>query len=124
MPLLHVHAVLLLVLAAVSGQEPAQKPVCRAWQECRQLAVDAAARQDFEAFHDLAWRAVQLGPKNDPALLFLLARAQSLSGRPHDALVMLRRLASTGAANAAVTSAEFERVRALKEWPEVELLLS
>ncbi|MEZ5288579.1 MAG: hypothetical protein R2712_27985 [Vicinamibacterales bacterium] len=38
----------------------------------------------FERAHDRAWRAVQQGPKDDPALLFLLARAQALSGRPED----------------------------------------
>jgi hypothetical protein len=121
-------AALLLVLAGTAP--PAQDSAvsspasCRGPVDCRERALEAAERKDYEAFHDLAWRAVQLGPKNDPVLLFLLARAQSLSGRPHDALVMLRRLASTGAANAALTSAEFERVRALKEWPEVMSLFS
>jgi hypothetical protein len=125
MPLLHVHAVLLLVLAAVSGQEPAQKPVCRAWQECRQLAVDAAARQDFESFHDLAWRAVQLGPKNDAALMYLLARAQSLSGRPTDALVMLERLIGMGVPIAdAAANDDFRRVRGLPRWSDVAAKLS
>jgi hypothetical protein len=119
-----------IVLIFVASTAPAQDPaapapaVCRDAVECRARALEAAERKDYEAFHDLAWRAVQLGPKNDPALLFLLARAQSSSGRPHDALVMLRRLAPTGAAAAAVTSAEFERVRALKDWAEVESLLT
>jgi hypothetical protein len=48
--------------------------------ECRKLAPDAAA-PEYERFHDLAWRTLQTGPKNDPALMYLLARAQSLSGR-------------------------------------------
>jgi hypothetical protein len=125
MPLLHVPAVLLLVLSALAGQDPRPKPQCRAWQECRQLAVDAAAQQDFEGFHDLAWRAVQLGPKNDPALMFLLARAQSLSGRPTDAIVMLERLQGMGAPIAdAVTSDDFRRVRALPRWPDLAAKLS
>lgn len=106
------------IAAAVSSQD------CREWAECRRLARDAAERKEYEAFHDLAWRTVQLGPKNDPALLFLLARAQSLSGRPHDALVMLRRIAASGAAREALTSADFERVRALRGWPAVEALLA
>jgi hypothetical protein len=125
MPLLHLHAVLLLVLAALAGQDAPPKPQCRAWQECRQLAVDAAAQQDFEGFHDLAWRAVQLGPKNDPALMYLLARAQSLSGRPTDAIVMLERLQGMGAPIAdAVTSDDFRRVRALPRWPDLAAKLS
>lgn len=125
MPLLHVHAVLLLVLSAVSGQDAPPKPACRAWQECRQLAVDASERQDFESFHDLAWRAVQLGPKNDPALMYLLARAQSLSGRPTDAIVMLERLTSMGVPVAdAATSDDFRRVRALPRWPDLAGKLS
>lgn len=115
--------VLVLVSSAVLAQVSSPTS-CRDAVECRERALEAAERKDYEAFHDLVWRAVQLGPKNDPALLFLLARAQSLSGRPHDALVMLRRLVSTGAANAALTSAEFERVRALKEWADVESLLT
>lgn len=123
MPFLHVHALLLLVLFAVSGQDAPPKLDCRAWQECRQLAVDAASRQDFEAFHDLAWRAAQLGPKNDPALMYLLARAQSLSGRPNDAIVMLERLAGMGAPVDAATNEDFRRVRALQRWPELEAKL-
>jgi hypothetical protein len=126
MPLLHVPALLLLVLsAAVAGQDAPSKPDCRAWQDCRQLAVDAAARQDFESFHDLAWRAVQLGPKNDPALMYLLARAQSLSGRPTDAIVMLERLVGMGVPIAdAVSSDDFRRVRALPRWPDLAGKLS
>ena len=91
---------------------------CRAWQECRQLALDAAGRQDYETFHDLAWRAVQTGPKNDPALMELLARAQSLSGRPGDALIMLQRLAQMGVQTDAATNEDFRRVRALSGWIE------
>jgi hypothetical protein len=91
---------------------------------CRQASIDAGARGDFEASHDLAWRAVQKGRANDPALLTQLARAQSMSGRPGDALVMLRRLVQMGVAvDDAVTSDDFRRVRALDGWPEVEAML-
>jgi hypothetical protein len=114
-----------LVFLGFSSQDPASPRVdCRQPQECRQLAQDAAARGDFEAFHDLAWRAVQTGPKNDPDLLFLLARAQSLSGRPGDALVMLQRLARMGVKTDATTNEDFRRVRALPGWPETEALLN
>jgi hypothetical protein len=115
----------LVVLLGFSPQDPASPRVdCRQPQECRQLAQDAAARGDFEAFHDLAWRAVQTGPKNDPDLLYLLARAQSLSGRPGDALVMLQRLARMGVRTDAATNEDFRRVRALPGWPETEALLN
>jgi hypothetical protein len=96
---------------------------CREWQACRQLAVEAADRHDYEAFHDLAWRAVQLGARNDPALMYLLARAQCLSGRPHDALIMLERLAQRGVASDAATNDDFQRTRALPGWPEVDALI-
>src|SRR6266849_8136871 len=69
---------------------------CTEWRDCRQLALAAADRGEYETFHDLAWRAVQTGPPKDPALMLLLARAQALSGRPHDALVMIQRLAEMG----------------------------
>ena len=88
---------------------------------CRQAALDAQSRSDFELFHDLAWRAVQKGPRNDPELMTLLARAQSLSGRPGDALVMLRRLAQLGA-SVDLGNDDFERVRALPAWPELAAL--
>jgi len=101
-------------------QDPTPRIDCRAWQECRQLALDAAARQEYETFHDLAWRAVQTGPRNDPALMELLARAQSLSGRPGDALVMLQRLAQMGVQTDAATNDDFRRVRALPGWAELE----
>jgi hypothetical protein len=97
---------------------PAQE--CREWQECRQMALDAAAKEDYNSFHDLSWRALQLGPKNDPALMTMLARAQSMSGRPGDALVMLQRLLSLGVKTDADTNNDFERVRALPAWPEFE----
>jgi hypothetical protein len=110
-----------LLAVSLHVQDPSQPRIdCRAWQECRQLALDAAARQDFETFHTLAWRAVQTGPKNDSELMYLLARAQSLSGRPGDALVMLQRLAQMGVQTDAATNEEFRRVRALPAWAELE----
>lgn len=112
---LHATIFLFALVAPLQDAVP-QRADCRAWQECRQLAADAEARKDYEAFHDLAWRAVQTGPKNDPQLMYLLARAQSLSGRPGDALAMLRRLADTGVPNDAETNDDFRRVRALAGW--------
>jgi hypothetical protein len=107
--------------AAVGQASGAQAaPDCRDWQACRQLALDAASRQDYDTFHDLAWRTLQAGPKNDPALMTLVARAQSLSGRPHDALVMLQRLLAMGVVTDAATNDDFARVRALPAWAEFE----
>ena len=56
--------------------------------------------------------------------MYLLARAQSLSGRPGDALVMLRRLAQMGVATDANTSDDFRRVRDLPGWAEVDALMT
>ena len=120
-PLTTLLAVVSLWSASLHGQE---SPLCTEWHECRQMALDAAAHGQYELFHDLAWRTVQTGPKNDPALMFLLARAQVLSGRPHDALVMLQRLADKGVAAAAVTDPDFMRTRELPGWPEVEAALA
>ena len=112
---------LILAISTVAAAElPSASQDCRDWRECRQLALDAATRQDYNAFHDLAWRTLQAGPKNDPALMTMLARAQSLSGRPHDALVMLQRLATMGIATDAATSDDFSGVRALPGWAELE----
>jgi hypothetical protein len=111
--------ILLLVVLQVQDS-PRARVDCKEWHECRQLALDAAERQDYETFHDLAWRAVQTGPRNDPALMYLLARAQSLSGRPGDALVMLQRLAQRGTKTDAATNDDFRRVRALSGWAELE----
>jgi hypothetical protein len=91
---------------------------------CKQAALEAAARQDYEAFHDLAWRAAQKSRPNDAELMYLLARAQSLSGRPGDALVMLRRLTQMGTATDAKTTDDFRRVRALAGWPELDALMN
>ncbi len=117
--------IVMLALSAAAWAGPSAIPQdCREWQECRQLALDAAARQDYNAFHDLAWRTLQAGPKNDPSLMTLLARAQSLSGRPGDALVMLQRLAAMGVVTDAATNDDFARVRALPAWPEFEARIS
>jgi hypothetical protein len=112
------------VYAAAAAQASPSPPACRTWQDCRQLALDAAERSDYQQFHDLAWRAVQAGPAKDPALMYLLARAQCLSGRPHDALVMLRRLADAGVATDADTNDDFRLTRELPGWPEVAALLA
>jgi hypothetical protein len=93
---------------------------CATAADCRAQAEGAAARGDYETFHDLAWAAVQKGRRNDPDLMYVLARAQALSGRPGDALVMLRRLAELGVSTDAATSEDFARVRRLKDWPELE----
>jgi hypothetical protein len=124
----HMHP-LTVVLPLLLSLSPAFQPAgvqsraateCREWNECRRLAVEAADRHEYETFHDLAWRTVQTGPKNDPALMYLLARAQSLSGRPHDALVMIQRLAEMGVATDAATNDDFQRVRVLPGWPDVQ----
>jgi hypothetical protein len=109
---------------AAGGSQPRTAADCREWNDCRRLALEAAERRDYETFHDLAWRAVQTGPRNDPALMYLLARAQVLSGRPHDALIMIQRLAEIGIASDASTNDDFERMRALPDWPAVEALIA
>src|SRR5262245_9375212 len=107
--------------ATLNGQQP---QLCSEWKECERMALGAAGRGEYELFHDLAWRAVQTGPRNDPALMFLLARAQVLSGRAHDALVMLQRLADKGVAKAALTDPDFQRTRELPGWPPIEAALA
>lgn len=94
-------------------------PGCTEWRDCRAMALAAADRGEYETFHDIAWRAVQTGPPGDPALMYLLARAQALSGRPHDALVMLDRLARMGVSSDAATNDDFIRTRQLPDWPEL-----
>ena len=113
-----------ILIAACIVSLHAQQPPCDDAQQCRQLALEAAERRDYEAFHDLAWRAVQKGPPGDPEFMFLLARAQSLSGRPHDALVMLKRLVDRGVAIDVATDDDFRRVRNLRDWPLLEKLLA
>jgi len=108
-----------LLLLIVSTLQSPRDAGCPDWRDCRQLALAAADRGEYEAFHDLAWRAVQIGPPNDPALMYLLARAQALSGRPHDALVMLQRLADMGVPSDAETNDDFKRTRQLPGWVDV-----
>ena len=88
--------ILLAVLGCLALQSSPTPATCATTADCSTQAEAAAAAGDYEAFHDLAWRAVQKGKPNDPRLMYLLARAQSLSGRPDDALVMLGRLADAG----------------------------
>jgi hypothetical protein len=88
------------------------------------MALEARERGEYERFHDLAWRTVQTGPARDPTLMYLLSRAQSLSGRPHDALVMLNRLADMGVPTDAATNDDFRAVRTLPDWPKVEARLT
>jgi hypothetical protein len=110
---------MVLVLSAVSvASAAAQNPTpdCREPQVCSELALEARARGAYETFHDLAWRAVQTGTPNDPDLMYLLARAQALSGRRRDALIMLRRLAEAGQLRDAATDEDFRRVRDVPEW--------
>ncbi len=114
-----------LLIGSSSPHREAQPPAdCKEWHECRQMALEAFERRDYERFHDLAWRAVQTGPRRDPNLMYLLARAQSLSGRLDDALVMLRRVAEMGVASDAVSNDEFQGVRSLPGWPDVEALIA
>jgi len=103
-----------------------QSPVatCSDAADCAAQAQAAAARGEYEVFHDLAWRALQKGKRNDPDLMVLLARAQSLSGRPDDALVMLGRIPDPGAAAEALTSDDFRTVRLLPAWPALEARLT
>ncbi|HQZ39692.1 MAG TPA: hypothetical protein PLH72_11700 [Vicinamibacterales bacterium] len=108
-----------LSLASVPAAA-AQPAECDSWQACRAQVEEAIASGAVERAHDLAWRAVQKGPKDDPSLMFLLARAQSLSGRPADALVMVRRLAERGVPTEADAHPDLARMRALPGWLEVQ----
>ena len=111
-------ACLLLVFVTQQG------PTCKDVEVCRAQALIAHAAGDHEAFHDLAWAAYRKGRPNDPELMLLVARAQSLSGRPGDALVMLERVAALGAPTDATTSEDFAKVRALPRWADVEAKLA
>ncbi|MBA3886274.1 MAG: hypothetical protein H0X67_11165 [Acidobacteria bacterium] len=118
MPALPVPASVALLVVLFLVQD---RPIdCATWAECREQAQAAAAAEDYERFHDLAWLAVRKGPRNHPELMLMLARAQSLSGRPLDALVMLRRLADLGVATNAAIDEDFRRVRALPGWADLE----
>ena len=111
-------------LSAVQSNLPASAPACQEWHDCQRLAWEAYTSGEYERFHDLAWRAVQTGPSRDPTLMYLLARAQSLSGRPHDALVMLGRLTEVGFATDAATDDDFRAVRQLRQWAELDAAMT
>jgi hypothetical protein len=124
MPLLYLLA-LIAVGPTPQGQSSSSRASdCREWRQCQQMALEARERGEYERFHDLAWRTVQTGPARDPTLMYLLSRAQSLSGRPHDALVMLNRLADMGVPTDAATNDDFRAVRTLPDWPKVEARLT
>ncbi len=108
----------LLMLIPLVAPQAGRDVGCSTLNECRTMALAAADQREYERFHDLSWRAVQLGPRNDPALMSMLARAQALSGRPHDALVMLDRLAGMGVAVETDTE-EFAVTRQLPGWAEI-----
>ena len=116
-------ASLVLASGVVSLAWAGQGPSCTGVAECRAQTEAAIAQGDYERAHDLGWRTVQQGPRNDRALMFLLARTQALSNRPGDALVMIRRLAEMGA-SVDVSADEFARMRELPGWPAVETVLA
>jgi hypothetical protein len=120
--------ILFLLLTFVPAPLPSAgqaRADCVTWQDCRDQALAAHAAGESERFHDLAWLAVRKGPKNAPDLLVLLARAQSVSGRPHDALVMLGRIAGMGVRVADVESSDdFRRVRDLSGWADLQARMS
>ncbi len=122
--LLFVIGAALLQPAAPANGQSLRAPDCTDWRACRQMVETALETGEVELAQDLAWRAVQRGPKDDPDLMFLLARAQSRSSRPHDALVMVRRLAERGVRTAAGTHPDLERMRALDAWPETEAIVA
>jgi hypothetical protein len=125
MPVLHILTALATIWSLQQDGAPAIPPAeCREWRQCRQMALEARDRNTFEAFHNLAWRAMQNGPPRDPISMYLLADAQTLSGRPHDALIMLGRLAEMGVKTDAATDQDFEAVRDLPGWPEVQRLIA
>ena len=125
MPVLHILTALAAIWSFQQDGAPAIPTAeCREWRQCRQMALEARDRNTFEAFHNLAWRAMQNGPPRDPVSMYLLADAQTLSGRPHDALIMLGRLAEMGVKTDAATDQDFEAVRNLPGWPEVQRLIA
>jgi hypothetical protein len=124
MPLLYLLVVIAFGPTPHAQSSSSQSADCREWRQCQQMALEARERGEYERFHDLAWRTVQTGPPRDPMLMYLLARAQSLSGRPHDALVMLNRLADQGVPTDAATNDDFRAVRTLPGWPPLEARLT
>lgn len=116
-------ASLVLAPGVASRAWAGQALACTGVAECRAQTEAAIAQGDYERAHDLGWRTVQQGPRNDRALMFLLARTQALSHRPDDALVMIRRLAEMRA-SVDVSADEFARMRELPGWPAVEALIA
>ena len=91
-----------------------QSPLtCADVASCKSAALEAYSQKDFERFHDLAWMTYRKGKPDDAELMLLLARAQSLSGRAGDAVVMLQRLAARGVTTDVETHEDFAAVRAL-----------
>jgi DNA-binding beta-propeller fold protein YncE len=105
------------------ASQVAARVECHEVQECRRLALEAKERGAYETFHDFAWRTTQTGRRNDPELMYLLARAQSLSNRPTDALVTLKRLAEMGVVYDTTTNEDLWAVRTLPGWPQVAALI-
>ncbi len=116
-------AVSTLLLTAVFAGAQDKAADCRQWTVCRDRALEAAARHDYETFHDLAWRAMQTRGAKDPDIMYLLARAQALSGRPHDALIMLERLAEMRVVTDAAENDDFKRTRALPGWADLQEMI-
>ncbi|MCC7123573.1 MAG: hypothetical protein IT178_01905, partial [Acidobacteria bacterium] len=114
----------LLFVLLISSLSGAQTTLCGDAAACREATLQAIAEGRVEDAHDSAWRAMQRGPADDAELMFLLARAQSLSGRPDDALVMVRRLVERGVATEAATHPDLERMRGRPGWPAVEQLIA
>jgi hypothetical protein len=98
---------LLVLLITQSAQ------ACPDVASCKAAALEAYSAKDYERFHDLAWVTYRKGKADDPELMLLLARAQSLSGRAGDAVVMLQRLSARGVSTDVETSEDFAAVRAL-----------
>jgi hypothetical protein len=113
-------ALLLSCVGSLSMAAQSPPVACTSAAQCAAMAREAIGEQQYEHAHDLAWRAVQTGRRNDPDLMYLLARTQSLSGRAKDSFVMLQRLAAMGFRGEDVeTSEDFRRVRALPEWSQL-----
>ena len=101
-------------------QDGAHTDECQTAAECRAMALDAIAAQQYERAHDLAWRTYRLAPRNDHEAMALLARSQSLFGRGSDAFVMLQRLIAVGGnVDDLETSDDFRRVREHPRWPDL-----
>lgn len=97
---------------------------CYPAARCLESAREALAAGEYELAHTLAWRAHQQGSTHEASLLFVLARAQVLSGRAGGAIVTLERLARLGVATGVADDPEFAPVRALPDWPIVEAMFA